>query len=791
MGAELHEVSVERCRVIYEEIAPHEDSPRAWVDTNSVVVNEHAFHERQLILHSNHKLNTVEAYTHGELPKEKHEIRNFLRDPGRWIPERRKQQERLMSRFTRAAERLSSALGDQKVLIIMRGNSGSGKSYTLKHGVPELEKFGISKIAQNRELEEGIINPDNIKYAIQTELEKGQATSNQVHQEGSALAESLIEQSLSQGRTVIVDKRFGKVSDVDGLATQAKKMGYHVVVLDVDAPIEMSMSRVAERIPGGSDTTVPIDQITSGFIEARSHRAKVAALSSVDEYYLISTSNNPGPIASRNVEHGLTVEAGKEARWKLLTTHPTEAEVEGARMRWLDVFDTTSNFPPSAWAKVLATRGDSYSGVDKSFKDRVHLTQEDYDYWKKVAEQIPRHLSLNGLIVQARLGYSWSPSRYRVLDSGGEVTLISETSNTRRTLTHEQFEKLKLTVEPDHRFRAWAKENVADVAQSMVRQVKDMAAHNTGTLREHRQIADLLDYYFKHAIPNVQIARTETPNTYDRGANIRMELRNVDFGMIQRLMHDRYYQIEMFPEANGKPYLVIETGRLDPTNPRPMSDLNEFQYWDERRHHTEDNGPGFNDPDYESPGSWGREFINYAYRLDVNAEMNGQDGKRNFPNAPLAFRFKAQGVQLGMTRVEDYKRYQRDGIWAHEADAVRYRVKVDIKRAEKYIDRGTPATKEHGENLLLTSLKDLRTSNELAALSKYAIEQSRQGSRQLSVSYSTAQLSYRHPGESSESALQKEYDLAIQHYDRILSENAAMQAEATRLLARLGVRPPN
>lgn len=65
------------------------------------------------------------------------------------------------------------------------------------------------------------------------------------------------------------------MSEVENYGLMARETGRQLNAYDVDAPLDVSLAGVLERVPGGNDPSPPCDVIADGFRTVRSERPHV------------------------------------------------------------------------------------------------------------------------------------------------------------------------------------------------------------------------------------------------------------------------------------------------------------------------------------------------------------------------------------------------------------------------------------------------------------------------------------------------------------------------------------
>lgn len=221
----------------------------------------------------------------------------------------------------------------EPVMLLTRGNSGSGKSWILANGDHKVIQRLNLKSYFAAAGEAGINNPDSLKALIQ---KRDGSSSQEAHEEGSALSKEIVSAAIKQRLNVIVDKRFLTVDSISSTIKEAKRLGYRVIVLDVDADLDTSILRIGSREVGGSSPSVPFQPIAEGFIEARAHRTAIAQHEQIDEYYLFG---NGRLVAERQ---GLNFKIHDSTSWSSLTQKPDERSVSVSENLYASLLDFLS-----------------------------------------------------------------------------------------------------------------------------------------------------------------------------------------------------------------------------------------------------------------------------------------------------------------------------------------------------------------------------------------------------------------------------------------------------------------
>ncbi len=286
------------------------------------------------------------------------------------LSERKGLQDEILAESMDAAKKLSQTISEKlpsglegPVLIVLKGNSASGKSSSIRNGGGALSwitdavktnsdaraneaKSTVSKDRIGNWKFDGIINPDALKRPLRTTSGDGKSeklTHTQVFSEGGMLASVLTDCVMKQGLNTIVDKRFCTLSEVSTIVDSAVQNGYKsIVMVDIDAHGATSVDRIHGlngRTQNGDDPIVPIPDIIDGFTLTRRDRKEVISYLEKTQrekgvtirYSLISnngTTDAPGKpevIAEMRTD-GIQPVEGKEDRYTELTTPLAEGE---------------------------------------------------------------------------------------------------------------------------------------------------------------------------------------------------------------------------------------------------------------------------------------------------------------------------------------------------------------------------------------------------------------------------------------------------------------------------------
>ncbi len=221
-------------------------------------------------------------------------FKRHLDDPNHWHPERAELHTHLIETAVAQAQELSKIL-PPSTIFTLRGNTAVGKTGISRKPGRILEA-GLSTTT-------GIVNPDVYKPELMKREAGGslRATHAQAHEESTMIARRVIQQLEQQsGLSFIVDKRLHGATSVVEMVELAERSGRKLEIIDIDAPLEISLLRILTRRPDEeSDPRVPFDAIILAFDGIRRHRARTLQLvqehPSISCYRLFSVQANGDP----------------------------------------------------------------------------------------------------------------------------------------------------------------------------------------------------------------------------------------------------------------------------------------------------------------------------------------------------------------------------------------------------------------------------------------------------------------------------------------------------------------
>src|SRR6185503_6867049 len=209
-------------------------------------------------------------------------------------------------------------------------NTAAGKTRAVTNNVPDL----AAPMAATKDLPYRSVNPDNFKPDLIKASLGQNLTSQQVHPEASMLSDrmqlQLKDMKTSDGSqlgSVLIDKRLAGIGDVQAYITYAQSTGRKFVLYDVDAPLEVSLAGVLERVPGGADPLPPFQVVADGFKAVRDNRMDVLNLflGKTDlSYQLYSAKPNGERVLVAAVNNG-TLTIADAVLFREATTAPGDA----------------------------------------------------------------------------------------------------------------------------------------------------------------------------------------------------------------------------------------------------------------------------------------------------------------------------------------------------------------------------------------------------------------------------------------------------------------------------------
>ncbi|MBL8627842.1 MAG: S8 family serine peptidase [Myxococcales bacterium] len=219
--------------------------------------------------------------------------------PETWLAPRTALHERYLRDATAGLQRLATELrAHPPTLYAMRGNTAAGKTRAIRgagaQALPELA-LALERLGDDLHI---TVNPDNAKVVLLQDGAELGLTSGQVHEESATLGGKMKKRAFDLRHedgtpaSILVDQRLLTVANVEEMVKAARRTHRRLVVIDVDAPLEMSLVGVLMR-RRVVDGPVPAFQVVGdGFKLARSERRAVSELMAKtpnSEYLLFGT----------------------------------------------------------------------------------------------------------------------------------------------------------------------------------------------------------------------------------------------------------------------------------------------------------------------------------------------------------------------------------------------------------------------------------------------------------------------------------------------------------------------
>ena len=263
-------------------------------------------------------------------------MKAYLSDPSNWIPERRSLHDQVYSDRRTETLELHERIAEQQppgakpLLLLMRGNSGVGKTYFLnKLANATLPELGLPSTPG---ASAGVINPDTFKEQLRGLLPEQIKWSAQIHAESSVLTDRLIAEMRESGRHLVVDKRLATPSDVAEVTGPGGASGHRVVMVDIDAPLDVSLKACKNRDDQGASARPPEWAIIEGFEATRWARQDVAESPLLDAYHSFARvlddqgRSRTVAVATRNPgEPTVTPEPSRTDLWRQITAKDSGA----------------------------------------------------------------------------------------------------------------------------------------------------------------------------------------------------------------------------------------------------------------------------------------------------------------------------------------------------------------------------------------------------------------------------------------------------------------------------------
>lgn len=435
------------------------------------------FELRQECLRMDPDMPTHLAYTYGDMPETKREMKAYIANPANWIPEKRQFHEKLFAEaMDKVRENSKSfspeAVDAERVVVIMRGNTAAGKSSTLRKAeAPSLRALNASP--------NGAINPDDMKSIIRSQEKNGDKHSishDQAHSEGSMVAEKIIDQAFEENlNMVVIDKRFASVKDVTEVTNIAREKGYKVVIVDVDAELETSIARVhggealgrsyEGRNPDLDDPVVPVHRITEGYNDVVRDRS--AVVGQADQYYLYKTDvqGENGPVLVAESQNGnLTVHHQKLFDHVTRNVNEENAFVATTMLNLRNTSRTSNGVvdtsATTAKAESMAASGEQAGKIaNRNFESTMHQLHTERNRQFTSPDELGQFIEKTALDVNR--GILKEGMLLRTADSSKfPYTRIADLPQSFETFKQEFFHRLNDPKQNPRELAAWVEFNI-------------------------------------------------------------------------------------------------------------------------------------------------------------------------------------------------------------------------------------------------------------------------------------------------------------------------------------------
>jgi hypothetical protein len=379
---------------------------------------------KELVKRSDGNIRTYDAYTYSlDVPAESSkDFDAFLDNPDNWLPERNKVHQKILDDEFANARELSARLqeGDpDPTIYALRGNTASGKSTAVKND----DLFARALDAEGNPT--GAINPDTYKGKLRTNDKFDNVFSvdhSQTHEEGSMLARKLSDKILNSDSSMVIDKRNNAEKNIKFIIDNAENTNKKVKILDVDVPLETSLTRVLGRTATGDDPLVPFKAVMEGFDGIRSNRQslinQVKSNPNIKSYVLYATDESGVSVKlAEKVDGVFSVVKGKEEAYNKLMAlaDDTAAEIERVANTLIDekyIQKAVSSVEPKYQAKTRASL-EKYLG--KTLKDALDTHAGVITPPKTFTSRTAEIISNTGATARTRLAKvgDWFTSLFR------------------------------------------------------------------------------------------------------------------------------------------------------------------------------------------------------------------------------------------------------------------------------------------------------------------------------------------------------------------------------------------
>lgn len=195
---------------------------------------------------------------------------NILKNKSQWIKQRQKLHNEIISALSNEASINSEQILKiartkfntefVPTLIIVRGQSGAGKSSFINH---------VLKI------NDGVVGPDTVRDCLKRWTVLTGKNDNQYDLEAYFVTLWLCKELISKKKNIIIERTFDYLEDAEILIDEAKKNGYKsIYIIDIDCPLDITLERLKIRIPGKTNPVVPRRAVIDNYIRIKDSRKK-------------------------------------------------------------------------------------------------------------------------------------------------------------------------------------------------------------------------------------------------------------------------------------------------------------------------------------------------------------------------------------------------------------------------------------------------------------------------------------------------------------------------------------
>ncbi len=251
---------------------------------------------RNELMHLDDSVKSFEAFTKWEIPKEKYEAKDYLKNSENWLDKRVELHNQLFDKYHTEAIQMSDRIGSWSPRVIcMKWNTAVGKTYTLRHikydilkKYPLLDEEWQPSWALNPDLLKSAIRNYDRSWSIEIVDKKMKHTISdcQSHIEGWIVNDRIIRKLFEEKKSIVLDKRFVDEQSIQKTVTNRMWDDYKLTIIDIWWDLKDSLERAYRRDVLSNKPIVPYEQIEDWYIKTTTNRDKIARMKQCDEYFL-------------------------------------------------------------------------------------------------------------------------------------------------------------------------------------------------------------------------------------------------------------------------------------------------------------------------------------------------------------------------------------------------------------------------------------------------------------------------------------------------------------------------